>query len=150
MSTYSATISWRREGDFLKGHYSRLHAIAFDGGVELAGSASPHNVPLPYAVEAAADPEELFVASLSTCHMLWFLDYARRAGIVVEGYVDAAEGVMAKGADGRIAMTLVTLRPVVSLAEPSRGSELAALHHLAHDACFIANSVKTEVRIEPR
>ena len=149
MSTYFAKVSWRREGDFLKGQYSRLHAIAFDGGIEVPGSASRHNVPAPYAVEAAVDPEELFVASLSTCHMLWFLDYAKRAGIVVEAYEDAAEGVMAKDADGKVAITVVTLRPVVTLADPGLAGELATLHHKAHDACFIANSVKSEVRVEP-
>jgi organic hydroperoxide reductase OsmC/OhrA len=151
MSTYYATIDWTLdEGDFLKGRYSRLHTVSFDGGVTVAGSASPHNVPLPFAVEAAVDPEELFVASLSTCHMLWFLDYAKQAGIVIEAYIDAAEGIMARDAEGKIAMTVVTLRPKVTLADGARASELAHLHHQAHDACFIANSVKTEVRVEPR
>ena len=96
MSTYSATVDWTLEGDFAAGRYSRGHSISFDGGITVAGSASPANVPPPYAVEAAVDPEELFVASLSTCHMLWFLDLARRAGVVIEGYRDAAEGVMAE------------------------------------------------------
>ena len=150
MSTYYATIDWSHDGgDFLKGRYSRLHTISFDGGTTVAGSASPHNVPLPFAVEAAVDPEELFVASLSTCHMLWFLDYAKQAGIVIEAYTDAAKGIMARDDDGRIAMTAVTLRPKVTLADPSRVSELDALHHKAHGSCFIANSVKTEVRVEP-
>jgi organic hydroperoxide reductase OsmC/OhrA len=149
MSTYFASVEWRRDGDFLAGRYSRYHVIRFDGAV-VAGSAAPMNVPIPYAVEDAVDPEEMFVASLSSCHMLWFLDFAKRAGIVVEAYVDAAEGVLAKDGDGKLAMTTVTLRPAVTLADPARESELAALHHQAHEACFIANSVKTEVRVEPR
>ena len=149
MSTYFATIEWRREGDFLAGRYSRYHTIRFDGAV-VPGSAAPVNVPGPYAVADAVDPEEMFVAALSTCHMLWFLDFAKRAGIVVEAYEDAAEGMLAKNAEGQVAMTLVTLRPAITLADPSRAGELAGLHHKAHEACFIANSVKTEVRIEPR
>jgi organic hydroperoxide reductase OsmC/OhrA len=149
MSTYFAAIEWTRHGDFLAGRYSRYHVIRFDGAV-VAGSAAPVNVPIPYAVEDAVDPEEMFVASLSSCHMLWFLDFAKRAGIVVEAYVDAAEGVLAKDGEGRLAMTAVTLRPVVTLADPAREPELAALHHQAHEACFIANSVKTDVRVEPR
>jgi organic hydroperoxide reductase OsmC/OhrA len=149
MSTYFATIEWTREGDFLAGRYSRYHTIRFDGAV-VPGSAAAVNVPVPYAVEDAVDPEEMFVASLSTCHMLWFLDFAKRAGIAVEAYVDAAEGVLAKDTDGKLAMTVITLRPAVTLADPKRAGELAALHHQAHEACFIANSVKTEVRLEPR
>lgn len=149
MSTYYATVDWIRDGDFLKGQYSRRHDIGFDGGISVPGSASPHTVPLPYSVEAAADPEELFVASLATCHMLWFLDYAKRAGVVVEAYLDAAEGVMGRDAQGKIAMLSVTLRPRITLADPARAGELGGLHHQAHEACFIANSVKTEVRVEP-
>ena len=149
MSTYFATVEWAREGDFLAGRYSRYHTIRFDGAV-VAGSAAPVNVPVPYAVEDAVDPEEMFVASLSTCHMLWFLDFAKRAGVVVEAYVDAAEGVLAKDAEGRLSMTVVTLRPLVTLADPVRAGDLPGLHHQAHEACFIANSVKTEVLIEPR
>jgi organic hydroperoxide reductase OsmC/OhrA len=149
MSTYFATVEWSREGDFLAGRYSRYHTIRFDGAV-VAGSAAPVNVPAPYAVEDAVDPEEMFVASLSTCHMLWFLDFAKRAGVVVEAYVDAAEGVLAKDKDGKLSMTTVTLRPTITLADPAREAELSMLHHQAHEACFIANSVKTEVRVEPR
>jgi organic hydroperoxide reductase OsmC/OhrA len=150
MSTYFATIEWSRgEADFLAGRYSRYHTIRFDGFVA-PGSAAPVNVPGPSAVADAVDPEEMFVASLSSCHMLWFLDYAKRAGIVIETYEDAAEGVLARNAEGQAAMTAVTLRPAITLADPSRAGELAALHHKAHAACFIANSVKTDVRIEPR
>ena len=151
MSTYFATIRWTKDdGDFLKGRYSRLHSIAFDGGIEIAGSASPHNVPLPYAVEAAVDPEELFVAAISTCHMLWFLDYAKRAGLVVLSYEDAAEGTMEADAQGRLVITTVTLRPAVKLADAAQNGRLHDLHRQAHSACFIANSVKSEIRVEPR
>ena len=107
-------------------------------------------VPLPMSDAAAVDPEEAFVASLSSCHLLWFLDIACRAGWVVDDYDDAADGVMAKNADGRLAMTVVTLRPRVRFAgvQPSR-EQVEALHHRAHEACFIASSVRTEVRCEP-
>jgi organic hydroperoxide reductase OsmC/OhrA len=149
MSRYTTKVDWTREGDFAAGRYSRAHTIAFDGGVTLPGSASPSIVPLPYSVEAAVDPEEMFVASLSTCHMLWFLDLARQAGLVVERYVDEAEGLLAKSADGRMAMTRVVLRPSVTLSGDGE-DRLAAVHHAAHEACFIANSVKTEVSVEPR
>ena len=149
MSSYFATIEWALgEGDFLAGRYSRYHTIRFDGAVA-PGSASPHNVPEPYAVAEAIDPEEMFVASLSACHMLWFLDYAKRAGIVVESYVDQASGVLAKDERGLMVMTEVVLRPKVVLADPLRAPELEGVHHRAHEACFIANSVKTEVRVEP-
>lgn len=145
MSIYSATIRWKRDGDFLAGQYSRAHEIAFDG-LTIKGSASPHNVPAGLAAEDAADPEELLVAALSTCHMLWFLDLARRDGVLIETYEDPAEGVMGKDAEGKIAVTKVTLRPrVTPQVEHGR---LEALHHAAHEKCFIANSVKSEVVVE--
>lgn len=147
MSTYHATIRWKREGDFLAGRYSRAHEIAFDG-LTIKGSASPHNVPAGLAAEDAADPEELFVAALSTCHMLWFLDLARHAGVLIETYEDAAEGVMRKDGDGKIAVTKVTLRPQVT--PPVEAGTLVRLHHEAHERCFIANSVKSEVVVEAR
>ncbi len=147
MSLYHATIRWRREGDFLAGRYSRVHDIEFDGA-SIKGSASLHNVPAPFAIAQAADPEELFVASVSTCHMLWFLDLAHRAGLVIDAYEDAAEGVLGKSAEGVIAMTRVTLRPKITSTASSEA--LARVHHDAHVHCFIANSVKSEVLIEPR
>ena len=152
MATYRARIDWAlREGeDFLRGRYSRGHTLTFDGGLTVPASSSPHVVPLPWSVEAAADPEELFTASLSNCHMLWFLHKAREAGFAAASYVDEAEGVMGQNAAGQQVMTRVTLRPRVEWAgdapDPAR---LEALHHAAHDACFIANSVKTEVVVEP-
>ncbi|MEO5773754.1 MAG: OsmC family protein [Sphingomicrobium sp.] len=151
MSTYSATIRWdrnRAEG-FAKGQYSRAHQWSFDGGAVVPASSSPHVVPLPFSDPAGVDPEEAFVASLSSCHMLFFLDFARRAGLVVEGYEDVAEGVMAKRDDGRMAMILVTLRPKVEWGgEAPDADALAGLHHRAHEACFIANSVTCEVKID--
>jgi organic hydroperoxide reductase OsmC/OhrA len=153
MGTYSARILWSR-GDqpFSDRRYSRAHRVRFDGGLEIPGSSSPQVVPLPLSDPAAADPEELFVAALSSCHMLWFLDLACRAGWVVDGYDDDAVGTMARDATGRLAMTEVVLRPAVAFAGERRpdAAEVARLHHAAHEACFIASSVRSEVRLEPR
>jgi len=152
MSTYTATIRWNRDPstDFAKGQYSRAHEWVFDGGLTVPASPSPHIVPAPWNDPAGVDPEEAFVASLSSCHMLFFVDFARRAGFVVDSYIDEAEGVLDKRADGKMAMTRVTLRPRVEFsgANPPSAEELADLHHRAHDACFIANSVTTEVGVE--
>lgn len=152
MSTYTATIEWQRgDAPFADHRYSRAHRWRFDGGLDVAASSSPQVVPLPLSDAAAVDPEEAFVASLASCHMLWFLDIAARAGHVVDAYTDAADGVMAKNAAGKLAMTVVTLRPRVAFSGAQRPTEaeLQALHHLAHERCFIANSVLTEVRCEP-
>src|SRR5947209_18770026 len=152
MTTYTATIRWTRtgEGDFAKGQYSRAHEWEFDSGLTVPASPSPHIVPAPWNDPQGVDPEEAFVASLSSCHMLFFVDFARRAGFVVDSYVDEAEGVLDKHADGKMAMTRVTLRPRVEFSEynPPTAEELADLHHRAHEACFIANSVTTEVTID--
>ena len=149
---YTAQVIWELDGqDFPGNKYSRRHRLCFDGGIELAGSASPQMVPSPFSDASAVDPEELFVASLSSCHMLWFLSIAAEAGYCVERYCDNAEGTMARGDSGRICMTRVTLRPDVTFNGgrlPSR-TELDVLHHRAHEECFIANSVLTEVRCEP-
>ena len=148
---YRATVAWHRgEGEFLKGRYSRGHTWRFDGGIEVPASASPQVVPKPYVVEAAVDPEEAFIASLSSCHMLTFLDLARRAGFVVESYEDEAEGVMEKNAAGKYWISRVTLRPRIAYGGDKRPSQddLARLHHAAHEECFIANSVKTDVNVE--
>ena len=151
MSTYTATIRWNRssQGDFGKGQYSRAHEWAFDGGAVVPASASPHIVPAPWSDAAGVDPEEAFVASLSSCHMLFFLDFARREGFVVDSYVDEAEGVMEKGADGKFRMTRVTLRPRVSWTGSAPDEAVITdLNHRAHEACFIANSVTTEVSVQ--
>ena len=153
MAHHTAHLHWQRAAGaaFTDQRYSRRHRLRFDGGAELAGSSSPSVVPLPYSDAAAVDPEELFVASLSSCHMLWFLSIAAGRGHVVDAYEDEAVGVMAPDAQRRLAMTRVTLRPQVQFAgTPPDADALAALHHEAHERCFIANSVKTEVRVEPR
>jgi organic hydroperoxide reductase OsmC/OhrA len=152
MTDFTATIRWQR-GDqpFIDKRYSRRHEWHFDGGAVVPGSSSPHAVRVPYSDPAAVDPEEAFVAALSSCHMLWFLDIAARAGWVVDDYRDTALGVMAPNAEGKLAMTRVTLRPAVTFSggkQPDAG-QLQALHHQAHAECFIANSVKSEVRCEP-
>ncbi len=150
---YTARIFWERGEDvFTDRRYSRRHTIAFDGGVTIPGSASPHVVRPPMSDEAAVDPEEMFVACLSNCHMLWFLDLAAREGLRVDRYVDEAEGEMEKDAAGKLAITRVTLRPKVDFSGvkvPTR-EEVELLHHRAHEECFIASSVKSDVRIEPQ
>lgn len=152
MARYVAEIIWERaEQDFLSNKYSRRHRLRFDGGLEVPGSSSPHVVPIPLSDPAAVDPEEAFVASLSSCHMLWFLYFAAERRFCVDRYVDHAAGTMSKNAAGRMAMTEVTLHPAVDFSGatgPTR-EELDELHHRAHEACFIANSVTTEVRCEP-
>jgi organic hydroperoxide reductase OsmC/OhrA len=152
MSAYHATITWQRQGQlFSDRRYQRHHLWRFDGGAVVAGSSSPQVVPLPMSDAAAVDPEEAFVASLSSCHLLWFLDIACRAGWVVDDYSDAASGVLARNAEGRLAMTQVTLRPRVRFAGPRQpdAAEIRRLHAQAHDDCFIANSVRTAVVCEP-
>lgn len=152
MAQYTAETLWLRGAqDFLGNRYSRKHVLRFDGGIEVPGSSSPHVVPLPMSEAAAIDPEEAFVSSLSSCHMLWFLSIAAKHGFCVDRYYDAAVGSMAKNGEGRMAITVVTLRPEVTFSgdrQPSR-EEIGHLHHTAHEACFIANSVKSEVRCEP-
>ena len=151
MSEYSATIKWNRGNQgFTDNSYSRGHEWLFDGGLTVPASASPDIVPLPMSVAENVDPEEAFVASISSCHMLFFLSLAAKRGVVVDEYKDVATGIMAKDSDGKIAMTRVVLRPDCrysgeSLPEPEL---IAKLHHRAHDLCFIANSIKTEVITE--
>lgn len=152
MSDCLATVRWTR-GDqpFTDGRYRRAHAWSFDGGVEVPASSSPAVVPVPLSEERAVDPEEAFVASLSSCHMLWFLSLAAGRGFRVDRYEDRAIGALGKDAEGRTAITLVTLRPAVSWSGtkvPTAGDE-DALHREAHRLCFVANSVRSEVRCEP-
>ena len=152
MSEYSATISWQRGASepFVDQRYSRAHEWAFDGGVRVPASSSPHVVPLPFSVAEHVDPEEAFVAALSSCHMLTFLWLVARAGYLVESYRDEAVGVMEQNERGRQSITRVTLRPRVRFGGERR-PDLAALerlHHQAHEECFIANSVNTVVTTE--
>lgn len=150
MSQHSATVHWQCDGDFLAGRYSRAHVWRFDGGANVAASSSPHVVPVPLSDAGAVDPEEAFVASLASCHMLWFLDIAAHRGQRVESYADDAVGVLARNAEGRLAMTEVTLRPRAVFAEPAPARKaIDALHHAAHEACFLAASVRTRIRVEP-
>lgn len=152
MSIYTAEIIWSRKGaEFLKSKYHRLHRWEFDGGVSVPASASPRVVPAPWSDPSAVDPEEAFVASLSSCHMLWFLNFASKKGFIVERYQDRAEGVMEKNKLGKSAITFVDLKPVVQFSGENMPTkeEFMMLHHRAHESCFIANSVKTEVRLDP-
>ena len=152
MSQYTAEVLWLRgEQDFLSNRYSRKHTLRFDGGAEVPGSSSPHVVPVPMSDASAVDPEEAFVASISSCHMLWFLAIAGKRKFCVDRYFDSAAGVMEKNEAGKMAMTVVTLKPEVTFSGerlPTR-EQIEQLHHVAHEECFIANSVKTEVRLEP-
>ena len=152
MSAYTAAVRWRRQSDerFLDGRYSRAHQWAFDGGAVVPASSSPHVVRVPFSDPVGVDPEEALVASLSSCHMLFVLDFAKQAGFVVDAYQDEAEGVMETGPDGRVWMARVTLRPRIVFAgdKRPRRADVDALHHRAHEACYIANSVKSEVRVE--
>ena len=152
MATYRATIVWERGGAaFVDNRYSRGHRWQFDGGIEVPASSSPHVVPLPLSVATAVDPEEAFVASLSSCHMLTFLHIAAKRGFAVDTYRDEAIGEMKKNAEGKLAITVVTLRPAITISggrHPTR-EELEAMHHEAHDQCFIASSVLTDVRCQP-
>ena len=151
MSEYVATIRWQRGNqDFTDSKYSRGHEWVFDGGMSVAASASPDIVPLPMSVAENVDPEEAFVASLSSCHMLFFLDIAAKSGYVVDEYTDAAIGRMKKNTEGKTAITKVLLRPSATFSGaciPDPG-EIEHMHHRAHELCFIANSVKTEVTTE--
>lgn len=151
MSEYTAIVYWQRLGAvFTDNQYSRAHEWRFDGGVTVPGSSSPHVVRVPLSDPNAVDPEEAFIASLSSCHMLFFLSFAAARGFVVDTYEDQAVGVLAKNEAGRMAMTVVTLRPkaVFSGKQPT-AEQLNELHHRSHDECFIASSVKTDVRCEP-
>jgi organic hydroperoxide reductase OsmC/OhrA len=152
MGEHKAVVVWERGGAaFLEQKYSRGHRWLFDGGLEVPASSSPDVVKPPLSVVAAVDPEEALIASLSSCHMLWFLALASKRGFVVDSYRDEAVGALGKDERGRTAMVRVTLRPRVTFAGEKRptGEDVAAMHHEAHEKCFIANSVKSEVVCEP-
>jgi organic hydroperoxide reductase OsmC/OhrA len=148
---YQARIAWKRAGaTFSDNRYSRGHEWSFDGGIKVLASASPSILPAPYSVAEAVDPEEALVASASSCHMLWFLSIAAKRGFVVESYVDEAFGIMEKNAEGKLAISRITLRPKVEFSGDRLPSseQLQSLHISAHEECFIANSLKSEVVIE--
>lgn len=151
MASYQAIVQWSRDGaSFLDNKYSREHQWTFDGGVTIAGSSSTHVVPAPYSNPAAVDPEEAFIVALASCHMLSFLYVAAQRGFVVDAYRDEATGKMTKNAAGKYWVSEVTLHPKVLFSGEKTPDqpEIADLHHTAHHECFIANSVKTDVRVE--
>jgi organic hydroperoxide reductase OsmC/OhrA len=152
VSEYTSTIAWRRDAStaFVDGRYPRAHVWRFDGGAEVAASSSPHSVRVPLSDPAAVDPEEAFVASLSSCHMLWFLSIAAKQGRLIDEYVDDAVGYMEKNEEGRLAITRVVLRPRVTFATGAipTAAQLQELHDRAHHECYIANSVRTVVTVE--
>jgi organic hydroperoxide reductase OsmC/OhrA len=151
MSEYVATIRWQRgEQEFIDDRYSRGHQWEFDGGVTVPASASPSIVPLPMSVAENVDPEEAFVASLSSCHMLFFLSLAAKRGFIIDQYTDGAVGYLGKSDDGKMVMTRVVLKPDTSWSGekiPSQ-QQIQKMHHRAHELCFIANSVTSEVVLE--
>lgn len=152
MSEYFANISWTKQPDeqYIDNQYSRGHEWAFDGGAKVKASSSPHIVPIPYSVAEHVDPEEAFIASLSSCHMLFFLSIAAKNKFVVESYLDNAVGQMEKDSAGKISMTKVTLKPLVQFSGDKQPTKalLTKMHHQSHEQCFIANSVKTQVVTE--
>jgi organic hydroperoxide reductase OsmC/OhrA len=152
MSEHRATIEWRLNGkDFAYETYNRTHAWRFEGAIEVPAGAAPGNIPSTAAGRVGVDPEQAFVAALSSCHMLWFLHLACHRKLKVVGYRDEAVGVLEKDRDGREAVTRVSLRPVVWFeGVPPTAEQFAQIHEKAHERCFIANSVKTEVVLEPR
>jgi organic hydroperoxide reductase OsmC/OhrA len=151
VSFHTAEITWTRgDAAFIDGKYSRVHNIAFDGGASMMGSPSPAIVREPMSDAAGVDPEEMLVASASACHMLFVLDFARRAGHVVDSYHDAATGRMDMDERGRMAIVEIVLRPVISFSGDNvpDAAGIALLHHKAHEACFVANSLRCDVRVE--
>jgi len=149
---YRATVKWARgaEEKFTDQRYSRGHTWSFDGGITVPGSSSPLSVRLPFSVAEAIDPEEAFVAAVSSCHMLTFLYVAAKQGYVVDAYADDALGVMTKNEQGRMWVSKVTLAPAIVFSGEKRptDAQLEELHHLAHDECYIANSVKSEIVVQ--
>ena len=152
MSKHIAELAWIREDQaFVDNRYSRRHMVQFDGGERLPMSSSPDVVPVPMSDPSAVDPEEAFVAALASCHMLWFLNLAAREGFRVDSYRDTAAGSMGRDAQGRTVMREVVLRPRVDFSGETvpTQEQVEQLHHRAHDACYLANSVRCEVRCEP-
>lgn len=151
MHSYDATITWERGNQaFTDNRYSRGHRWTFDGGAEVPASSSPSIVPVPMSVASNVDPEEALVASVSSCHMLFFLSFAAKRGFTVDSYVDRASGIMDKNSEGRMAMTRITLRPEVVFSgerKPAR-EDIERMHHDSHEACFIANSLKSDIVVE--
>jgi len=153
MSEHLATIEWSRgDQDFTGNRYSRAHDWRFDGGVVVRGSSAPSSVREPMSDPTAVDPEEALVAALSSCHMLFFLAFAAKGGFVVDSYRDQAVGVLGRDERGKTSITTITLRPAATFSGALLPDAAAIddLHHRAHEACYIANSVRAEVTVEPR
>lgn len=153
MSNYQATVLWQRNDDkFVGNEYSRAHTWKFSGGTEVPASASHHIVPLPWSKPEYVDPEEAFVASLASCHMLFFLSIACQQGYQVDSYTDEAVGTLARDERGKMSMTEVRLYPTVVFGGKKVPGQdaIAAIHHQAHEQCFIANSVRTSVLVVPQ
>lgn len=151
MSTYTATITWKSDSpeEFTRNKYTRGHEWSFDGGITVPASSSPHAVRVPWSVEAAVDPEEALVASAASCHMLTFLWLAAKAGFNIASYTDNAVGEMTAGDDGRQWVSTITLDPQIEwIGHPPTAEQLADLHHRAHEGCYIANSIKSEVVVK--
>jgi organic hydroperoxide reductase OsmC/OhrA len=148
--SHVATVEWTR-GDqaFVDNNYSRAHVWRFDGGAAVPASSAPSNVPLPYSDASAVDPEEAMVASLSSCHMLWFLALAAKAGWTVDRYLDQASGELDRNGGGPRYLARVTLRPVTTFSgrRPDQAA-LDALHHAAHEHCEMAHTVRSTITIE--
>jgi len=152
MSNYFATVKWQRQNGevFNDNKYSRAHIWKFNGGQTIQASSSPHVVPLPYSVEANVDPEEAFIASISSCHMLFFLSLASNQKFIIESYTDKASGILQPDENKNVAMTDVTLKPKIIFSgkkQPTK-EQIDKIHHLAHKQCFIANSIKTKIIIQ--
>ncbi|HKA31319.1 MAG TPA: OsmC family protein [Candidatus Binatia bacterium] len=153
MATYTATVLWTRQpgAPFTDNKYSRSHEWRFDGGTVVPASSSPKVVPVPLSRQDAVDPEEAFIAAISSCHMLFVLFFAAKAGLTIDRYEDEAIGEVGKTASGATAVLTVRLRPKIDWnGRPPAPDELDRLHHQAHEACYIANSVRTEILVEPR
>lgn len=151
MTSHQARVEWtRNDAAFVDRRYARAHRWTFDGGAVVPASASPHVVRPPWSDPAGVDPEEAYVAALASCHMLWFLDLAAQAGFVVDAYRDEAEGVMGTNADGREWVERVVLSPQVAFAGDRRpdGAAVADLHRRAHEHCYLANSVRTDIVVQ--
>jgi len=148
---YKVKISWQKKpGEiFSDNKYSRAHTWIFDGGTKVPASASPHVVPLPLSDETAVDPEEAFVAAVSSCHMLFFLSLAAARKYVITSYEDNAEGEMTKNEEGKMYMSAITLHPQIIFADNNKpgDEEVAEFHHSAHEKCYIANSIKTVIHV---
>ncbi|MBI1753382.1 MAG: OsmC family protein [Acidobacteria bacterium] len=152
MGIHTATIEWQRHAQpFLDNRYSRVHRWRFDGGAEVPASSSPHVVRVPFSDPSCVDPEEAYVAALSSCHMLWFLSIAASRGYCVDRYVDQAEGLMARGENGKEWIIRVTLAPQVVFSGTGVPTDevVANLHHEAHKECFLAQSVRSDIQIVP-